>query len=95
MLEGPQGETLLVLSIVWDTEPDAVEFHAIFMQFTENLTGGVWQDENEALGTSRMTLPDRVIQIRIEASDTLVIFAPDSTVLETVMAVLPGKITPP
>ena len=91
LLEGPQGETLLVLSIVWDTEADASEFRETFMRFTENRTGGQWQAQDEGVGTSRMTLPDQVIFIDLEASDTLVIFAPDSAVLEAVMAVLSGK----
>jgi hypothetical protein len=89
LLEGPQGETLFVLSSVWDTEADAAEFREVFMQFTENLTGGVWQDENEGLGISRMVLADQVIQIRIRESDTLIIFAPDIAVLETTTKVLP------
>ena len=116
LLEGPDGETAVVLAIVWDTEFDAVEFYNTFLSFTTTRTGGEWVDEVSSwtdaelfykillqllLGlttnqtatqwagaASRMALDGQVIDVVGAGTLTLIVFAPDDTVVETVRATL-------
>ena len=85
LLVGPLGETLLVLSIVWDTEIDAREFHDTFVPFTALRTGGRWETGD---GASLLVLDDQVVLIGLDATSTVVIFAPDADVLANVLMAL-------
>ena len=86
--KGPQGEQVLVLSAVWDTEKDAGEFFQTFMEFTQVRTGGRWAAEGDEPTSALMTLDDQVISIGLEGVATLLVFAPDVATVDRVMVPL-------
>ncbi len=89
-LEGPGGETAVVIAIVWDTEPDAEEFYNTFLDFTTARTGAQWVDGVPPGAASRMALDGQVIFVTGAGTSTLVVFAPDDTAVENVRAALAG-----
>ena len=82
---GPEDGTVVLLSALWDTEPDAREFYDAFVRFTVDRTGGEWEPLDDE--TVTMTLPNRVIAVSIRDAETAIIVAPD---LATVEKVRPG-----
>jgi hypothetical protein len=65
LIEGPGGETAVVLDTVWDSEADAAEFEAALGPTLEELTG---------LGRSPTVLrpaPDRVVLVSAESPATM------------------------
>ena len=83
LLEGPQDESLLVLPIIWDTQEDAREFFDTFVEFTQSRTGALWDWEGDEATAMSMTLPDQSIFVGLEERTVLLIFAPDSSTLDT------------
>ena len=83
---GPEDETVVLVSALWDTERDAREFYDAFVRFTVARTGGEWEppDEESVL----MTLPADVIAISIRGAETVTIVAPDLPTLEKVRSAL-------
>ena len=88
LLQGPQDESLLVLSIAWDTDEDAREFFDTFQQFMTARTGGQWGAAGEDATSTLMTLLDQRISIASGAARTNVIFAPDETTMKAAKAVM-------
>ena len=91
LLKGPQEQNLLASLINWDSENDAKEFFDAFLDFMLARSDVEW----EALGDDAMTqvlkLPDQNIYINLDMANTLLIFAPDPTTLETARAALKGE----
>ena len=88
LLKGPQDESLLVLPIAWDSERDAREFRDTFVDYTEARTGLQWESADDGTDSRLMKLDDQVIFVSREALDTLLVFAPDLSVLEAVRVAL-------
>lgn len=78
LLQGPQNESLLVISIVWDTNEDAREFYKTFQEFMTTRTEGKWIGVSETVPSTMMTLPDQHIYIELGSARTNVIFAADA-----------------
>ena len=83
---GPEDETVVLLSALWDTEPDAREFYDAFARFTVARTGGEWESLDEE--TVLMTLPAAVIAVSIRDAATVIIVAPDLPTLDKVRSAL-------
>jgi hypothetical protein len=88
LLKGPQDESLLLLSISWDTPEDAREFFDTFLEFTEVRTGSQWESKGDGATANIMMLPDQSVFIGLDVTETLLIFAPDLLTLETVRVAL-------
>ena len=83
---GPDDETVVLLSALWDTEGDAREFHDAFVRFTVLRTAGEWEPLDDE--TVLMTRPSRTIAISIGEVETTIIVAPDVPTLERVRSAL-------
>ena len=84
LMQGPDEQTVALISIVWDSEPEAREFYDTFAEFTAARTGTEWT-VSEGDESRLMLLPQQAISIRIEAVSTLVLFTPDQAVLEALL----------
>ena len=83
---GPDDETVVLLSALWDTERDAREFYDAFVRFTVLRTGGEWAPLDD--DTVVMTLPSQAIAAAIRSVETTVVVAPDAPTLENVRSAL-------
>ena len=83
---GPEDETVVLLSALWDTEPDAREFYDAFVPFTVARTGGEWEPLDDE--TVLMTLPAEAVAVSIRGSATVIIVAPDLPTLDKVRSAL-------
>ena len=83
---GPEDETVVLLSALWDTEPDAREFYDAFVPFTVARTGGEWEPLDDE--TVLMTLPGEAVAVSIRGSATVIIVAPDLPTLDKVRSAL-------
>ena len=88
LLDGPDGETVLLLRAIWDTESDAVEFGNAFAQATEVRVGETWETLDEDVSALLIKPPDQVIFFTTAVDTTFAIFAPDEAVLNSVRAAL-------
>ena len=91
---GPQDESLLVATVVWDTETDAQEFFASFTFSTELRTGAQWETAGDGDSGSVMSLTGQTIFADLEADTTVLIFAPDAPTLQKVRAALDKAASP-
>ena len=89
-----QDESLLVATVVWDTETDAQEFFASFTFSTELRTGAQWETAGDGDTGSVMSLTGQTIFAELEADTTVLIFAPDSPTLQKVRAALDKAASP-
>ena len=85
LLKGPEGENLLAMSFVWDSERDAREFFDTFLDYTVVRTGSQWEPVDEEEFARTMALRDQGIYLSLDSKSTLLIFAPDLALLETVI----------
>ncbi len=85
LLAGADGESLLIWTITWDTEEDAVEFYDTFQLFMQVFTGGVWAP-GEGDRVSVLTLSSQIVRASLDKRDTLLVFAPDASTLDAVLA---------
>lgn len=90
LLEGPDGETAVVIAIVWDTVPDSEEFYNTFLSFTNARTGVEWVEDALYEAAHRMALDGQVVFITGAGTFTLVVFAPDDAAVENVRAAFDG-----
>ena len=86
ILANEAGQNLLIWSLTWDTEEDAVEFFDTFQLFMQVFTGATWESEEEGDGTSLLTLSGQVIRASIDKLDTRLVFAPDTATLDLALA---------
>ena len=91
---GPQDESLLVATVVWDTETDAQEFFDAFTWSTESRTGAQWEMEGDGDTGSVMSLTGQTIFTDLKADTTVLIFAPDAPTLQKVRAALDQAASP-
>ena len=89
LMNGPDEQTAVIISIAWDSEPEAREFYDTFAEFTAGRTGADWT-VSEGDESRLMFLPQQAISIRIEAASTLVLFTPDQAVLEALLQAAEG-----
>ena len=82
---------LLVSKVTWDTEEDAQEFFDAFLDFIEAREGIQWETSAGDEAQRIINPPDQSILLKLSEKDTLVIFAPDSAILETAVAALEGN----
>lgn len=75
-------ETLLYALIDWDGEDHAMEFFDAFLEFTQARTGLQWGHPAEDDTQRLMSLQGQVIFLDLTSSRTLLIFAPDTVLLE-------------
>jgi hypothetical protein len=90
LLEGPDGETAVVIAIAWDTVPDSEEFYNTFLSFTNARTGVEWVEDALYEAAHRMALDGQVVFITGAGTFTLVVFAPDDAAVENVRAAFDG-----
>ena len=88
LLSGPEDENLLVLPIVWDAEEEASEFFETFLEFTKTRTGADWELVEGNESSRLITLEKQVLALTLEGLRTVLVFAPDTTVLATVQQAL-------
>ncbi len=85
LVAGPEDQSVVVLSSLWDTGPDAVELYDTFLEFTAARTGVEWETaDGELQRTAMMALPDQRIFILGVQQAVIVIFAPDDATMEAV-----------
>ena len=89
--KGPEEANLLVSKVTWDTEEDAQEFYDAFLDFIEAREGIQWETSADDEAQRIINPPDQSILLTLSEKDTLVIFAPDSAILETAVAALEGN----
>ena len=91
LLKSADDETLLYALISWDAEDEAREFFEAFLEFNEERTGSQWEQLAEDDDTRRlMSLDGQVVFVDWTGSDTLLIFAPDTEVLEAARSAARG-----
>ena len=88
LLKGPNDESVLVLRIAWDTERDADEFFEIFLRFMQARTGIDWAAVDDEGIKQQIDLPGQSVFMSLDLQETLVIFAPDPDIIETVATAL-------
>ncbi len=92
LFEGSNGQGLLVLATVWDTEQDAEEFFAVVRQHAEARSNANWLDSSVAPGAVSITLPDRVVHAEQKGSSVFLIYAPDAALIETLRNAAAGPL---
>ena len=90
LLKGPQGQNLLVSLISWDNEGEAQEFFITFLDFMRARSEAEWETAEDGEGKV-LSLADQTIYIKRNIADTLLIYAPDLTTLETTRTALKGN----
>ena len=92
LFEGPDGEGLLVLTAVWDTEQDAEEFFDIVQRHTEARSGVAWEDSAIAPEAAILTLPDRTVYAERKGVRILQIYAPSAKLVDTLRQSVAGPL---
>lgn len=84
LFEGPDGEGLLVLATVWDSEQDSEEFFETVQRHTEARSGIGWEDSTAAPEASTLTLPDQTVYAERNGARILQIYAPSAELVDAV-----------
>ncbi len=84
LLQGPEGQNVLVALITWDSGGDAQEFFDAFVEFTSLLMGGQWEMVDGNAKRLQLVQPGRSVLISIDSLDTLVLIAPDAATIQRV-----------
>lgn len=92
LFQGPNGQGLLVLATVWDTEQDAEEFFAVVQQHAEARSSANWLDSAVAPGAISITLPDRVVHAEQKGSSVFLIYAPDAALIKALRQAAAGPL---
>ena len=79
---GPNDETVVLLSALWDTGSDTWEFYDAFFRFTAARTGAEWEPLDDE--SVMISLPGQVIAVSIRDGETIIVFAPNLPTLEKV-----------
>ena len=87
LLKNIDGSGLLVISVVWDTLNDAIEFYDLFLSLTQNRTGRKFESLGENPNIARLFLDQDVsIAVKLKDKETTIIFAPSNQVFGTVIS---------
>ena len=92
LFEGPDGEGLLVLATVWDTEQDAEEFFETVQRHTEARSGVGWEDSATAPESGSATLPDRTVYAERKGARSLFIIAPSAELVDALRQAAAGPL---
>ena len=84
LFKGPNGQSIMVLTAVWDSIPDAEEFFNTVQRHTEARTGVMWEDSQIAEDAVAISLPDRTMYVERKDATTLIIVSPDDDYTESV-----------
>lgn len=84
LLQGPDGQNVLVALITWDPGEHAQEFFDAFVEFMSLLTGGQWEMVDGDAKSLQLVQPGRSVLISIDSLDTLVLIAPDAATIQRV-----------
>lgn len=92
LFEGANGEGLLVLATVWDTEQDAEEFFVTMQQHAEARSGVGWEDSGNVPEAGILTLPDRTVYTERNGARILQIYASSAELVDTVRQAAAGPL---
>ena len=92
LFEGPDGQGVLVLATVWDSEQDAEEFFATVQQHTVARSGVGWEDSTIAPESGSATLPDRTVYAERKGARSLFIIAPNAELVENLRQAAAGPL---
>ena len=76
LFKGPDGQGLLVLATVWDTEQDADEFFVTVQEHGQARSGVGWVDSAIAPEAATLSLPDQTVYAERKGARILQIYAP-------------------
>ena len=93
LFKGPNGQSIMVLTVVWDSTQDAEEFFDTVQRHTEARAGVLWDDSQIAEDASVISLPDRTMYVERKDDTTLMIVSPDATYTETVRQAMAGPLS--
>ncbi len=82
------GQGLLVLATVWDSDQDAEEFFKTVQQHTEARSGIAWEDSPTASDAGSATLPDRTVYAERKGARSLLVIAPSAELVDTLRPML-------
>ncbi len=92
LFESPDGQGLLVLATVWDSEQDAEEFFGIVQEHAEARSGVGWEDLSSAPGAAILSLPDRTVYAERKGARILQIYAPNADLVDTLRQAVAGPL---
>ena len=92
LFEGPDGQGLLVLATVWDSEQDAEEFFVTMQQHAEARSGVGWDDSAIGPDAATLALPDRTVYAERNGARILQIYAPSAELVDTVRQAAAGPL---
>ena len=92
LLEGPEGDNLLVSVITWDAADDAREFFETFLAFMQTRTGAEWSMPEDNDMAQVIALPDQIVYLKLDALNTILIYAPNDQSLESAKLTLESGI---
>ena len=92
LFEGPDGQGVLVLATVWDSEQDAEEFFATVQRHTEARSGVGWEDSTIAPESGSANLPDRTVYAERKGARSLFIIAPSAELVENLRQAAAGPL---
>lgn len=82
LFEAPDGQGILVLATVWDSEQDAEEFFVTVQEHAEARSGVGWVDSAIAPEAGTATLPDRTVYAERKGARSLFIIAPSAELVD-------------
>lgn len=87
LLKNIDSSGLLIISIVWDTLNDAIEFYDLFLSLTQNRTDGKLEFLGENSNLARIFLDQEAsIAVKLKDEETVIIFAPSNQVFSTAIS---------
>ena len=92
LFEGSDGEGILVLATVWDTEQDAEEFFTIVQEHARARSGVGWEDSAMAPEAATLSLPDQTVYVERNGARILQIYAPNSELIDTLRQAAAGPL---
>lgn len=92
LFERLDGQGLLVLATVWDSEQDAGEFFEVVQEHAEARSGVGWEDSAMASEATTLSLPDRTVYAERNGARVLQIYAPSAELVETLRTAAAGPL---
>ena len=92
LFEGLDGQGLLVLATVWDSEQDAEEFFVTMQQHAEARSGVGWEDPPMAPEAAILSLPDRTVYAERKGARVLQIYAPNAELVDALRQAVAGPL---
>ena len=92
LFEGPDGQGVLVLATVWDSEQDAEEFFVTMQQHAEARSGVGWEDSAITLDAATLSLPDRTVYAERNGARILQIYSPSPELVDALRQAAAGPL---